>query len=82
MDLGGFSVQKDVQLLVFLHNMGVTAPHRSVTIDHICRLNGWAPEEVQTALTRLIDDEYVSLVSQKRFYVTPKGILKAASGFS
>jgi hypothetical protein len=83
--MGGFLVQKDIKLLVFLNNMGITAPHRYVTVDSICRLNGWAPEEVQMALTHLIDDEHVSEVSlynHKRFYVTPKGIIKAASGFS
>jgi len=79
------SVPREVLILGYLHNIGVTSPNRSLTLEEISIRTALEAEIVRENIMKLIKGEYVNMIrveGVERYYVTPNGILKAAGVYS
>ncbi len=85
MGLRGYEIPDEVYLLCLLHNIGATAPDRSLTLNEISRWTGMDAGRVEEKLEKLIRNDYVQRIfrdGDERFHVTINGIRKVLSMYS
>jgi len=68
-----------------LHNIGVTSPDKSLTLEEISRRLAMEPQKVRENLEKLIKNNYVDVNCSgdvERYHVTTNGIMKVLSMYS
>ena len=78
-------IPDEIYFLCILHNIGATAPERSLTLEDISRWTVMEPEKVKENLRSLMESNYVQSSSTsgvQRYFVTTDGIRKVLSMYS
>ncbi len=79
------SIPDEVLFLCLLHNIGATAPEKSLSLEEISKWILMEREKVEQNLMKLIENEYIQSVSvsgSEKYYVTINGIRKVLSMYS
>jgi Fic family protein len=82
---GSTPISDEIYLLCMLHNLGITAPEKSLTIEEISRWTTVEPSKAKENLNKLLKAKYVGvrIVSGvKRYFITADGIRKVLSMYS
>jgi DNA-binding PadR family transcriptional regulator len=82
---GSMPISDEIYFLCMLHNIGMTAPEKSLTIEEISRWTAVEPAKAEENLNRLLKAKYVDvrIVSGvKRYFITADGIRKVLSMYS
>ena len=85
MGLRGFSVPDEVYFLCMLHNIGATNSDKSLTLEEILRWTTLEPEKAKSKLHKLIETNYIQVVSingVEKYSLTIDGIRKVLSIYS
>jgi len=79
------SIPDELYFLCMLHNIGATAPEKSLTLEEISRWTVMKSEKVEENLKKLMEGNHVesSLISGVvRYFLTVDGIRKVLSMYS
>jgi len=85
MGLRGFSVPDEIYFLCMVHNIGATSSDKSLTLEEILRWTTLEPEKARLNLHKLIETNYIQVVSisgVEKYSLTINGIRKALSMYS
>ena len=72
----------EIYFLCFLHNIGATSLDRALAFEEIVKWTAMEPEKVRSNMHKLVEDNYVQLVSiegAERYLVTAEGIRRVLS---
>ncbi len=78
-------ISDEVYFLCMLHNIGMTAPEKSLTIEEMSRLTAIEPSKVEENLNKLLKAKYVdvkTIYGTKKYFITVDGIRKVLSMYS
>jgi len=80
-----YGLPEDVIFLSLLHNIGATAPDKSLTVEEISMWAAMEYDKVMKKLSKLANENYVKVhISNgvEKYYVTVEGIRKVLSIYS
>ena len=78
-------IPDEIFFLCMLHNIGATAPEKSLSVEEISTWTALEPPKVRENLRKLIEANYVSVINaggMEKYHVTTDGIRKVLSMYS
>ncbi|MEM1569884.1 MAG: hypothetical protein QXL27_02435 [Candidatus Bathyarchaeia archaeon] len=78
-------ISDEVYFLCMLHNIGMTTPEKSLTIEEISRWTAVEPSKAEENLNKLLKAKYVDvriISGIKKYFITSDGIRKVLSMYS
>lgn len=78
-------ISDEVYFLCMLHNIGMTTPEKSLTVEEISRWTAVEPSKADENLNKLLKAKYVDVLiisGVKRYFITADGIRKVLSIYS